>query len=269
MAVKRAPFQLQAPTVAAPQQRGLTMLQPGFYAQMSRPPSQMDLAPTQRPQVQTLEKPQEQQELPSVGQETPSTEEHFQETVQRIRAQGPAPSLQPGERVKSPNMELVQPSNFRSFYEQLDQVGRIGQQQLATERAKQQFRQMQSLQSILSQGPPGYQTPNLQGQSIGGSVGGLQPWVKSARQEIGSRFGISNIGGHATSGHIKGSDHYTGRALDFMGGKQSLANYAIQNANRLRVKYVIHNGRYWDRNQGWVRYTGSNPHTGHVHVSFY
>lgn len=266
MAVKRAPFQLaQQGPVAAPQQRGLTMLQPGFYSQMAAPPSQMD---TVRQGVHTLEPPQQEQVSP-VGRDQPTTEDRFRETVERVRAQGPAPSLKPGERVKSANMQLVQPDQFRSFYEQLDSIGRIGQQQLATERARQNFAHMQRLNQLMSQGPPGYQSPNLQGGSVGGSVRGLQPWVTFARNEIGKKFGISNIGGHATSGHIPGSDHYTGRALDFMGGNQSLANYAIQNANRLRVKYIIFNRRYWDRNQGWVPYTGSNPHTGHVHVSFY
>jgi peptidoglycan hydrolase-like protein with peptidoglycan-binding domain len=35
------------------------------------------------------------------------------------------------------------------------------------------------------------------------------------------------------------------------------------------VWYVIHNGKIWSRTYGWRprRYTGSNPHTGHVHIS--
>ena len=36
-----------------------------------------------------------------------------------------------------------------------------------------------------------------------------------------------------------------------------------------RVKYVIYNRQIWSANSGWKprRYTGSNPHTSHVHVS--
>ena len=36
-----------------------------------------------------------------------------------------------------------------------------------------------------------------------------------------------------------------------------------------RTWYVIHNGTIWSRTYGFAarRYTGSNPHTGHVHVS--
>ena len=37
-----------------------------------------------------------------------------------------------------------------------------------------------------------------------------------------------------------------------------------------RIAYVIHNRRIWSAKSGWEprRYAGSNPHTGHVHVSF-
>lgn len=36
-----------------------------------------------------------------------------------------------------------------------------------------------------------------------------------------------------------------------------------------RVWYVIHNRRIWSRTYGWEKrtYDGSNPHTGHIHVS--
>lgn len=40
-------------------------------------------------------------------------------------------------------------------------------------------------------------------------------------------------------------------------------------ANRARLKYVIYKRRIWRRNGGWGQetYTGSDPHTNHVHVS--
>lgn len=37
--------------------------------------------------------------------------------------------------------------------------------------------------------------------------------------------------------------------------------------NDSRVAYVIYNRRIYTHSRGWYRYTGSNPHTGHVHVS--
>lgn len=34
-----------------------------------------------------------------------------------------------------------------------------------------------------------------------------------------------------------------------------------------RTKYVIYNHRIWNPRHGWNDYTGSDPHTGHVHLS--
>ena len=37
--------------------------------------------------------------------------------------------------------------------------------------------------------------------------------------------------------------------------------------NDSRVAYVIYNRRIYTHSRGWYRYTGSNPHTNHVHIS--
>lgn len=48
-----------------------------------------------------------------------------------------------------------------------------------------------------------------------------------------------------------------------------VADLVGNEANRSRLLYVIFNRKIWSRSRGWaVRdYTGSNPHTDHVHVS--
>lgn len=40
-------------------------------------------------------------------------------------------------------------------------------------------------------------------------------------------------------------------------------------ADRDRLLYIIHNRKIWSKSQGWREraYTGSNPHTSHVHLS--
>ena len=101
------------------------------------------------------------------------------------------------------------------------------------------------------------------------TLGAVKPWVKSAAEEIGPKFGISVIYGWA----VGQFDHPKGLALDFMTFKdtakgQQVANYAVANASRLSVTYVIWNRQIWDAKRGWHRYTGFNPHTDHVHVSF-
>lgn len=34
-----------------------------------------------------------------------------------------------------------------------------------------------------------------------------------------------------------------------------------------RIKYIIWNRRIWNKSEGWKAYTGSNPHTSHLHLS--
>lgn len=101
------------------------------------------------------------------------------------------------------------------------------------------------------------------------ALGAVKPWVKTAADEIGPRFGIAVVYGWA----VGQFDHPKGLALDFMTFKDTakgevLANYVVNNASRLNVTYVIWNRRIWKPDKGWYRYTGFNPHTDHVHVSF-
>ena len=85
------------------------------------------------------------------------------------------------------------------------------------------------------------------------------------------------------------SEHKEGRALDWgvnvnVPAEKAMADDALNwllktdehgnthaNARRLGIMYVIWNARIWrayDADGGWRAYTGSNPHTDHVHFSF-
>lgn len=101
----------------------------------------------------------------------------------------------------------------------------------------------------------------------------VQPHVRAAAKEIADTFGITNIGGFATAGHIPDSDHYKGLAIDVMTVTQGqqVASWVVQNASRLSVTYLIWNRKIYDTrdSKGWVDYHGSSPHTDHVHISFY
>lgn len=104
-------------------------------------------------------------------------------------------------------------------------------------------------------------------------LGAVAPHVKSAAEEIAAKFRVYNIGGFATSGHISKSDHYTGHALDVMVFKDKAKGDMIQkwvfaNWQRLGVKYVIWQRVYYPHPGEGETYTGSNPHTDHVHISF-
>ncbi len=135
--------------------------------------------------------------------------------------------------------------------------------------------------SLPSYGPlssgyvPAVQPTGSGGSSTPGSIRGLQPHVVAARQELASKFSFTSIGGFATSGHITNSDHYKGLALDLMTKSRATlhatGDYLIQHAGRLRVTYIIRDRQIWSRarsSEGWRPYSGTSPHTDHVHVSF-
>jgi len=80
------------------------------------------------------------------------------------------------------------------------------------------------------------------------------------------------------------SEHYEGRAMDWMlnstnAGQKAIANSVVSwltassgvMARRFGISYIIWNHKVWKgyRNSSvWTAYTGSVPHTDHVHFSF-
>lgn len=120
---------------------------------------------------------------------------------------------------------------------------------------------------------------------------GLTPRARRIRDLVRRKFHENDIGGYCPGGckggHIPGSDHYTGRAIDVMivpwhdrarvAKGWRLASWLVANAKPLGVKYVIYRARIWTPDQGWHHYEHpsgdtSNPtlqHMDHVHVSVY
>ncbi|MGZ4629141.1 peptidoglycan-binding domain-containing protein [Oryzihumus sp.] len=80
------------------------------------------------------------------------------------------------------------------------------------------------------------------------------------------------------------SEHYDGRALDWMLSVNNPDQKAIADsvtawlsanngamARRFGIQYIIWNKHMWreyDPGRGWAAYSGSDPHTSHVHFSF-
>jgi|SRR6187397_399569 len=101
----------------------------------------------------------------------------------------------------------------------------------------------------------------------------VQPHVQAAAREIGTRFGIMDIGGYRSGADAQ--DHGKGLAIDVMTtAGESIAQFAQQNAARLGITYVIWNQAIWDsRNgRGWEgmadRGSPTANHKDHVHISF-
>jgi hypothetical protein len=124
---------------------------------------------------------------------------------------------------------------------------------------------------------------------------GLTERAQRVRRDMAAAFGDLPLGGFepggVTDGHMEGSAHYEGRAIDvfFRPVNETnrrrgwvLAHYLVANADRLDVDHVIFDDRIWtagDRSrQGWRDYDpGADPdasaetlaileHRDHVHV---
>ncbi|MGH8893171.1 MAG: hypothetical protein ACRDWY_07670, partial [Actinomycetes bacterium] len=119
---------------------------------------------------------------------------------------------------------------------------------------------------------------------------GLTPRADTTRLAMREVFGKQILGGFEArgvrSGHIEGSAHYEGRAIDVFFRPVTTANqrlgwqqamWAVAHAGRLHLATVIFDRRVWtgDRSlQGWRDYrhpsgADDNPvlmHEDHVHV---
>jgi hypothetical protein len=99
------------------------------------------------------------------------------------------------------------------------------------------------------------------------------------------RYDIRDIGGLATSGHVPGSDHYTGRAVDLMiddwqtatgaAFGDQVAAYYVHHAEAFGITYVIWRNRIWsEAHPAWRPYSHpegrTDPtalHMDHLHIS--
>lgn len=118
---------------------------------------------------------------------------------------------------------------------------------------------------------------------------GLTPRADGVRLAMRSVFGKQSLGGFdpqgVDSGHIEGSAHYEGRAIDVffrpispdnqrLGWQQAL--WSVAHADRLELATVIFDGRIWSARrslEGWRDYSypggTDNPvllHEDHVHL---
>jgi hypothetical protein len=66
------------------------------------------------------------------------------------------------------------------------------------------------------------------------------------------------------------SDHNTGYAVDLTHDPKNdidCVKLFIELQDDKRVKYLIFQGRIWSQTNGVSKYTGSNPHNKHLHIS--
>lgn len=124
---------------------------------------------------------------------------------------------------------------------------------------------------------------------------GLTARAERVRQDVTSAFGQLSMGGFdpagVSSGHMEGSAHYEGRAIDLFVRPVTeenrrhgwaIASYLVANADRLQLDHVIFDARIWSSGRhseaGWREYTPSGAegaaagtravleHRDHVHL---
>ncbi len=145
--------------------------------------------------------------------------------------------------------------------------------------------------TVLLAGPPAHAGeidayPSYQGQVSCDPV--AKPGVLGARKVLRARFGggSGSITRACSSGGL--SEHKEGRAWDWSLSAskaehrriarrattwltRTVRAEAAAHARRLGVMYMIWNRRIWrgyDAGAGWQRYSGDDPHTDHIHLSF-
>lgn len=123
---------------------------------------------------------------------------------------------------------------------------------------------------------------------------GLTPRAQRVLDDVQSVWGRQSVGGFepkgVTDGHMDGSAHYTGRAVDIFyrpiskASKRdgwAMAHYLVAHADRLDIATVIFDDRIWQArrsSQGWRDYRVPRSsrgdrkvleHRDHVHVDVY
>lgn len=100
----------------------------------------------------------------------------------------------------------------------------------------------------------------------------VQDQVAEAGIELRCRFGVETVLGVA--GRANASDHPAGLALDLMVDRdpgEQLAEYAVDNMDRLGISYVIYRQRI-NTGSGWEQMEDRGGvtanHMDHVHISF-
>lgn len=122
---------------------------------------------------------------------------------------------------------------------------------------------------------------------------GLTPRAEAVRREVESVFGPQSLGGFAPGGvrdgHMPGSTHYDGRAVDIFFRPVTeasrtrgwaVASYLVAQAERLAIQTVIFDDRIWTArrsDEGWRDYDEPDgpgdpailAHRDHVHVDVF
>ncbi len=99
---------------------------------------------------------------------------------------------------------------------------------------------------------------------------GLLEYPKLLALSVIDSFGGGKVEGYSyrnIAGTNTLSDHATRTAFDYFNSPSVMQQMADWMIKQPGIKYVIYNRQIWTPEKGWHKYTGEDPHTGHVHTS--
>ena len=112
-------------------------------------------------------------------------------------------------------------------------------------------------------------------QNLPTNTQGVNPYVLQTDKDIRNKYGLTNMGIWGDKSHQqRKSDHNTGDAEDFGVTDPQQAQSAVQQlqkeAQQRGIKYIIYDKKIWNPSVSneWRPYSGTSPHTDHIHVSY-
>ena len=158
--------------------------------------------------------------------------------------------------------------------------------------AKHESRARALASTLMGYSPAGFTCAIRQGTYEAEAQGprGLTPRAAAALAAVEDAFGAQSTGGYApggvSTGHMAGSAHYEGRAVDIFyrpvteekrRAGWATAHWLVAHADDLGVETVIYDGRWWTASRstaGWREYTppggptsdATLMHRDHVHL---
>lgn len=189
--------------VVAPRRRARNMLQEGFYEQQAPPQYKQQALQEESSEPEPSSPEQQKQARYKEFINQPVTGNYIQEQLAKYAGRSAPPELQPGQRVRSANSELVQPSNFQSYYDSLDLIGKSGQEQLNAANAQAAHRRLAAMQTVNNNGGGG--GGNASSNQLQFSGGGdVASWIDQAAGILnGIGIGLSQSDKNAISIMIK------------------------------------------------------------------
>lgn len=139
------------------------------------------------------------------------------------------------------------------------------------------FKDYINLDEVASPAPQTTQQPAAQNYSASLQKGG-NPMIYTLWNTLKPKYpNIKSYGIWGDKAHQqRKSDHNTGDAIDIGVSSAGEGNNIVRDViagnssgpYKGYIKYIIFNRQIWNPSQGTRPYSGSNPHTTHVHVSF-